>query len=395
MILDSRTLVVVAFLLATMLGAAHFLTWRINRSAMALRYCATADMIAALGFLLVAMRGPEPSVWALLATNMAVAAFHIYLWRAVRFFTGQPLPVPALAGLVAAYLLAALYFSAVMPNVSARIAMVSSYGAVMGILCAVDLLRNARRFPSTPVSVVGFILLGHAGVNVLRASLSLADSPLPDLLAPSAVQTLAFLENLLVFVASGIGFVIMTTERLQADLRRAATYDALTGILNRRAFLDLAEREMARARRSGAPYALLVMDIDYFKQVNDTFGHQAGDAVLKAITMAITGSLRQVDLFGRFGGEEFCILLPETREDAARVVAERICATIADLQVAHDGNVISTTVSIGVAEGTTATKAFDSIVADADLALYRAKESGRNRVIVHQPESAGAEPAGT
>lgn len=390
MILDSRTLIVVAFLLATIFGAAHFLTWRINRSVMALRYCATADLIAAFGFLLVAVRGPEPPVWTLLATNVAVAGFHVYLWRAVRFFTGQPMPVPAVATLVSAYLLAALYFSAVVPSVSARVAMVSTYAAVMGTLCAVDLLRNTRRLPSAPVSAVGFILLGHAGFNVLRACLSLADAPLSDLLAPSVVQTLAFLENLLVFVASGIGFVIMTTERLQADLRRAATYDALTGILNRRAFLDLAEREMARSRRSGVPHSLLVMDIDYFKQVNDTYGHQAGDAVLIAITAAITGSLRQNDLFGRFGGEEFCILLPETRRDAARVVAERICAMLAELVVTHDGKIIATTVSIGVAESTPGAGGFDTIVAEADLALYRAKSSGRNRAIVHQPEPAGA-----
>lgn len=388
MILDSRTLVVVAVLLATMLGAAHFLTWRINRSVVALRYCATADLIAALGFLLVALRGPEPPVWAVMATNATLAAFHVYLWRAVRFFTGQPLPVPPLAALVSAYLLVALYFSVVVPDVSVRVANVSAYAAVMGAVCAVDLLRNAHRLPSTPVSVVGFILLGHAGVNVLRAVLSLTDAPLPDLLAPSGVQTLAFLENLLVFVACGIGVVIMTTERLQADLRRAATYDTLTGILNRRAFLDLAEREVARSRRSGAPYALLVMDIDHFKQVNDTYGHQAGDEVLKAVTATVAGSLRQVDLFGRYGGEEFCILLPDTRRDAARAVAERIRAAISEVEVTHDGTAITTTVSIGVVESTKAA-GFDTIVAEADIALYRAKASGRNRVVVHQPEHAG------
>ncbi|WP_448187709.1 diguanylate cyclase [Azospirillum sp. sgz301742] len=389
MILDSRTLVVVAILLAAMFGAAHFLTWRINRSAMALRYCATADLIAALGFLLVALRGPDPPVWTLVATNAALAAFHVYLWRTVRFFTGQPIPLRPLAALVAAYLLGALYFSAVVPSVSARIALVSCYAAVMGTLCATDLLRNARGFPSTPVSVVGFILLGHAGFNVLRAGLSLADAQLPDLLAPSVVQTLAFMENLLVFVAIGIGLVIMTTERLQADLRRTATYDMLTGILNRRAFLDLAEREMARSRRSGVPHSLLVMDVDYFKQVNDTYGHQAGDAVLKAVTATIAGSLRQVDLFGRYGGEEFCILLPETRQDAALVVGERICAMLAGLVVPHDGNLISTTVSIGVAESLPGAASFDTLVAEADAALYRAKSLGRNRAIVHQPEPVG------
>jgi len=113
MILDSRTLVVVAFLLALMFCAAHFLTWRINRGVLALRHCVVADLLTAAVFLVVVARGPEPPVWALMATNALLAGVHLYLWRAVRFFTGDPLPVRTAAAVMGTFLLAALYFSAV------------------------------------------------------------------------------------------------------------------------------------------------------------------------------------------------------------------------------------------------------------------------------------------
>ena len=391
MILDSRTLVVVALLLTLMLCAAHFLTWWINRGVLALKYCAAGDLIAAFTFLLVAMRGPEPPVLMLMVTNAALAAVHLCLWRAVRFFTGQALPVRTAAALIGVYLLGAFYFSTVEPSLNARLAVAAAFAATMGVLAARDLLRDADGIPAR---AVGCILLFNVLLNVLRGAMALSGAPMPDLLAPSPAQTLSFLTNMLVFIALGIVFIIMTTERLQDDLRRVATYDALTGILNRRAFLDQAEREVARSHRSGAPYALLIMDIDHFKRINDTYGHQAGDAVLKAIAAAIQATLRPTDLFGRYGGEEFCILLPDTGLDAAQAVAERVRSIIARAEVVHCGRTITTSVSIGVAESSPAAQGFDSAVADADLALYRAKDCGRNRVAVHRPDVAAAEPAG-
>ncbi|HEY0837386.1 MAG TPA: GGDEF domain-containing protein [Azospirillum sp.] len=381
MILDSRTLVVVLLLLAIILGAAHFMTWHINRSIPALRHCAMGDGFSAIGLLTVALRGPEPAAWTLMLTNAAIAGVYVSLFLATRSFTTRRMPVWPVAALVTAYLLTAGVFIYYVADVGARVAAGAAFIAVMSTLCGGDLLRSARWSARTPVGVVGFILIAHAVFNAARAAFSLVESPLPNLLAPSTVQTLAFLESSIAILVIGIGFIIMTTERLQAELRQAATYDTLTGIFNRRAFLALAEAAFARNRRSGKEFALLLIDIDHFKRINDSFGHQAGDEVLRAFAGAVTSELRQSDVFGRYGGEEFCVLLPDTRLDGALVVAERLRMSLRDLVVEHEGNLISTSISIGVADTESGAASFDDILSEADRALYRAKATGRDRVV--------------
>ncbi len=384
MILDIRTLLVVSVLLLTMLGLALLLTWRVNRGIPALRHWAVAYLLLAAGLLMAALRSPTPSPLELVANNALTGAGPAVLWLGIRSFLGQPYPWRAVAALYAAMLLGMLLFSAPWPDMAARVALGSGFCAIVTAASAADLLRAGRRSPRTAMGMTGGILAVHAAFYVGRAALALNSGALPPLLEPTAVQTLTFLEGPAMALAVGLGFVIMTTERLQADLRHVATYDSLTGVLNRRAFLDIAEAAFARLRRGGAPFSLLVMDIDHFKRINDSFGHQAGDAVLVAFTRSAQSALRTGDLFSRYGGEEFCALLPDTTGERAHAVAERLRAALSDLVVTHEGNMIATTVSIGIAEGNAGAESFDVIVAAADMALYRAKAEGRNRVVMHE-----------
>jgi diguanylate cyclase (GGDEF)-like protein len=163
-----------------------------------------------------------------------------------------------------------------------------------------------------------------------------------------------------------------------------ATTDSLTGCMNRRHFMLRAEEEIARARRARHKLTLMVLDIDHFKQVNDRYGHPAGDAVIRSVAR-ITGScLRATDLLGRLGGEEFVMLLLDTGHDPAMAVADRIRARIAETPLAVEDAVIPVTVSIGLAELQEALD-FDQVYALADGALYAAKQSGRNRVMSSRP----------
>jgi len=387
MILDSRTLIVVALMLSTMLGVALFLTWRVNRSIVALRHWAVANLLMAVGFLLIALRGPQPSTLELLASNAAIAGGSLWIWLGVRSFFSQPAPVETAGVLFGVKMAALLIFIEIVPDTAARVAIATLFLAVVSVLCAIDLLRAANWTSAVPAGGLGYILLGHAGFNVARAILTLHGGHLPHLLSPSTVQTLGFAESLLIILALGVGFIIMTTERLQAELRRAATYDALTGVFNRRAFLDVAEREFARFQRRGAPFSLLLLDIDHFKRINDTFGHQAGDEMLRSFSALALGALRQGDLFGRYGGEEFCALLPDTPCEGARIVAERLRESLSELVIEHEGNLIATTVSIGVAESRPGAESFDAIVSEADMALYHAKAGGRDRVEVYEEDA--------
>jgi len=197
----------------------------------------------------------------------------------------------------------------------------------------------------------------------------------------------------LALLLAGIAQYLITTEsqrsqlvQLNRALVRETQTDALTGCANRRHFLQALEHECERAHRYGLPLSLLSLDIDHFKRVNDTWGHAAGDAVLKQFVATVQGQLRQADLLGRVGGEEFSVLLPHTSADDAAPIAERIRAAIEASPVWFDGHRIDVTVSIGGTQRTPELQpATDQLLAQADQALYAAKQGGRNRMTWYVP----------
>ncbi|MFT3890027.1 MAG: GGDEF domain-containing protein [Anaerolineales bacterium] len=159
-----------------------------------------------------------------------------------------------------------------------------------------------------------------------------------------------------------------------------ANIDPLTKSLTRRQLFNIAESEFLRYARYRRPLSILVMDADHFKNINDSYGHHAGDIVLRSLSLVALEQKRAQDTFGRLGGEEFGLILPETNLEQARTVAERIQKTWEQSPVNLDGELIHSTVSIGVAEANTDDKSFDDVLRRADRMMYKAKEGGRNRV---------------
>jgi two-component system cell cycle response regulator len=164
------------------------------------------------------------------------------------------------------------------------------------------------------------------------------------------------------------------------ELYKQATLDPLTKIYNRKHFNGEIESEVARARRYGRPLSFLMMDIDFFKKVNDTWGHSAGDYVLKTVASAMKDTLRAQDILARFGGEEFALILPETNNENAFALAEKLRVKIEKTVFEYEGTKIAVTISIGVATLKTAHAGPDDLLAEADKNLYVAKDAGRNRV---------------
>lgn len=171
------------------------------------------------------------------------------------------------------------------------------------------------------------------------------------------------------------------SDLLAIDLGMLATTDGLTSLFNRRHFEELARTEWARFQRYGRPLSLLMFDIDKFKSINDRFGHDAGDQVLKAVAYVCKTTKRQTDVAARFGGEEFVLMLPETDDAAAEVAAERLRKSVQNLTGVLPGKDVQVTVSIGVASAALDMAAFDVLLKRADEAMYDAKRSGRNRVV--------------
>jgi diguanylate cyclase (GGDEF)-like protein/PAS domain S-box-containing protein len=178
----------------------------------------------------------------------------------------------------------------------------------------------------------------------------------------------------------GVHTDISERKRAEDELIRIANTDFLTGVSNRRHFLEALDIELSRSRRTGRSAVLLMVDIDHFKNINDTCGHGGGDAVLQHFAELSTRNLRRADRFGRLGGEEFAFLLPETDLASAWRFAERFRCLVADTPARTESGVIAFTISIGVADCGLGDTTVDSILAHADAALYQAKESGRNRV---------------
>jgi diguanylate cyclase (GGDEF)-like protein len=191
--------------------------------------------------------------------------------------------------------------------------------------------------------------------------------------------------NVAAIVTEGVVFplfLLMVSERLNRDLVIQAMHDPLTGLYNRRAFEEIAFRELSGATRSGFGISLLIFDLDDLKQINDRYGHPAGDAVIQAAAEALRGSLRDEDFLCRWGGDEFCALLPRAGSEQAQSVAERVLQSFHELGFSVAGKAIEVTVSGGIVTTNGHAKDLTSLVRQADEALYRAKRAGRKQVAV-------------
>jgi len=171
-------------------------------------------------------------------------------------------------------------------------------------------------------------------------------------------------------------------EKTKEELQLLAMTDHLTGISNRRNFMSKTSEELERIKRYGYPLSLMVLDIDHFKEINDTYGHKAGDEVLRLFATHCLSQLRALDQFARFGGDEFIALLVQTGQDDAKEVAERIRTSIEDLEIQINQEIITTTVSVGLTTTKDDVTSAEELIKRADKALYDAKNGGRNQVAV-------------
>jgi len=327
------------------------------------------------GGLLVAGRGKLPNV-----VSISVSSF--LLWSGLylayvgtqRFFGAKPRIAPWMA-LITGLALVQLWFSLVEPSYHMRLVLSTVVTACLAGVHAWLIFRQGSITFARGLAVG--VLLFLFGAQVMRLVTSFS-APFPlnaEFFDTSALQLTyitSFAFSVLLF---SISAVLMATDRLRIELEHLANHDSLTNALTRRHMDDACRSELERCRRHGRSMALLIMDLDHFKEVNDTYGHQAGDQALINFVAGVNALLRGPDQLGRFGGEEFVALLPDTSLDEAISVAERIrdACTLA-------GQAPACTVSIGVTTNRKDNDSVDTLLARADAALYRAKAAGRNRV---------------
>ncbi|QLF91722.1 diguanylate cyclase [Pseudomonas sp. ABC1] len=180
--------------------------------------------------------------------------------------------------------------------------------------------------------------------------------------------------------------VATNRHQLQAanrELQRLSSTDRLTGLYNRGHWEERLRQEFARYSRSGGQASLVMFDIDHFKRINDSYGHQTGDAVIRRVADAVRMTVRDSDIAGRYGGEEFAVLLPDTDRDGARIFAERLRGAVQEQRVSYEGQSVCFTISLGVAESTQAVLGAEQLIAMSDRALYESKAQGRNRTSLY------------
>lgn len=286
-----------------------------------------------------------------------------------------------LAGLA---LILGIWFVVLHPDIQARVVANSLVYGLCNAACAHALLIRIEQPLRTAYWFTGAAFAILATLFLIRAIIVFFAPPNSyGLYLQTPINPISFFISSMAHMCLAFGFVLMLNYRLSADLQKLAASDALTGALNRRSLEQEAVRLSARCTRTGDSLAIMMIDVDHFKSINDRYGHQTGDEVLRRLAAVAQKTIRSDDYFARYGGEEFCILLPSTIEKDAWILADRLRQIYAAMVMEFGGEILRSTISIGVADSTHAGLEFTALVAAADQAMYRAKQEGRNRVMMH------------
>ena len=355
-----------------------------------LQYWAVALLLSAAAHGLLLLYGRIPLVASVVLGNVLLSATVVGFWLAVRRFHG--LPLHGWWGLVPIVTVAVLMF--VFQNQFASRVVVSGFSLAAQVAMVLWVLLRHQPRRAQGISR-GALLLAVGLMLILLTMLARAGAALflsldiVTILQGNLVQTLTFMVTFMSTLVTSFGFVFMAKERADAANVILAAQDALTGVANRRALMQALERELACAARQRTPLALLMLDIDHFKRVNDQYGHLAGDQVLRHVAEVVGQRLRAQDLLGRYGGEEFLVLLPDTDLDGAQQLGQQLCQAVQAGPYDWHGQRIAVTVSVGISGCVVGTSPdWETLLLAADKALYRAKENGRNRVEVGEPVAA-------
>ncbi len=381
--MHSPTLLIVAAILAALVTGVLSAVWLFNRRIPGLRLWAQALFCATVFCINLLLRDHVPLPLSVVLAQSSIALTAYLCLLGAREYMGKAPLGHGVAALALALLLAtALFFTLVKPNVQVRIVLTGLVPGVIFIAAAHTLARGgfrkvpARYLFAATVGVHGAFLLLRPLLFKLAAP---AEGAQPEAGIVAALSQFVVLESTLAVVLVAFGALMLTNEFITNELRHLAEVDPLTNVFNRRAFLTLLDKAISNAQRTQTTVPVLVMDLDHFKKVNDSWGHRAGDDVLRHFVMLAQRCLRKEDVMGRLGGEEFAIFLPNAGAGGAIAVAERLRAMVEAHPVVTEQRSIALTVSVGVTL-CAGSESAGTALQRADEAMYLAKERGRNRV---------------
>ncbi len=389
---DYRSLVLFGLLLNIAIAAGFTMILLVLRRQRPLWFWTGSLWLSALGMGLICLRGQVPDLLSIVFANTCVAMSKTLLllgfashvgWRGRWWLPWLPILL---------FLHGTVTFSLAWPSLTMRLELFSALAIVVDIWIIALLLRHGP----AAIRLSGWLAIS---TFVLDACFSIARglTPLAGHLGESlfdtspAAMTMAYVATLVLMLTQCFALVLLTFDALLRELRVVARTDGLTGVLNRVALFDDGQRALARCRRQGLPFALLLLDLDNFKQVNDRWGHSVGDAVLCHFVRVVRScGHERVRMLGRYGGEEFVMLLPGADLAHATAVAEQLRVQLASTPMDCGHRKLVVTISIGVAVADEGSD-LDALLACADRAMYQAKAAGRDRVVVALPATASSE----
>ena len=379
--MHSPTLLTVTTVLMGMMCLVMFAVWHFNRRIPGLFYWLLCYVVGFVVSALLLLRRDTADPMAVGVTmvcifwggylNLAGARDHVGL---PRLHTVYPLVGTGLTAAIG------LYFTLGHPNLGARVLLASTVSGLLYLGSAWALAHQGlKQFPARRLMAIA--CGAHGGFLLLRPWLfKLGTTIWHDEDIASRLSQFVVLEAIVALILLAFCVAMLVNESITVELRRLAEKDSLTGVYNRRAFLDLLEKAGSLARRTQTALPVLLLDLDHFKQVNDRYGHQVGDAVLRHFVSIATPCLRKEDVLGRMGGEEFAIFLPHTPPQDVQRVSERLRAAVATQPLLTEHGPVSLTVSLGstlCVPGELPEHALHR----ADQAMYQAKQHGRNQVV--------------
>lgn len=387
MSLDVRTIMLVLAALTLMFSGLLALAGKHSSNIKGVGHWALASLLTASGFgfsYSFSTTSPSQHPWPVILASVLIASGLCLQYCGLQRFKDKPINWRFAAIAVSAVLLSGIWFTGIHNDVMNRAIANSIIFAIIFAACARELLIPAE----SPLRIAYWLTgIGFGAFSVLALARAVilwqSSAESYGLFQNIPINPLTFLGVCLLQFTTMFGFVLMLDYRLVGELNKLASLDSLTGAFNRRRLEEEASRLQARCIRTGDPMTVVMIDVDHFKKVNDRYGHQVGDDVLRHVAKTIGAAIREDDYFARYGGEEFCILLPSTTEDVAYVIGERLRQLNADNAFLCNGHRLQSTISIGIADSADVGADFKLLVQAADKALYQAKQSGRNFVMRH------------
>lgn len=380
--MDSKTLILalVPVILAGVL--IHAVNASIQKTTDGPRWWLAGTAAHGIGLGLISLRGVVPDVLGVVIGDILAAGGFLIMLEGVARFAGHQVQRGLLGALGGLVVFGFPLFTWVVDNAAIRFA-IFGVGVIAPCLMMLPYLKAIGERDGLPgVRLLRYTIYYFViSLAVISFSVLVFDPDMPSVLAPNQLMALGILSLIVVETNLVFGFVLLSVGRSATVLKRAALTDHLTGLPNRRAFEDLVNESFASTPADDAPSAVAVFDVDHFKQVNDTYGHDVGDAVLQHVATILEVAIRDTDHVARMGGEEFVALIHARDSVTVQDVADRVRRAVHEQPFVHDGREITVTISAGLVEVTDDHPTLTALFKRADEALYRAKGAGRNRII--------------